>query len=83
MQDKFDYTDKSRLTNYNTCEGQIIHVKKGKHLKKPINIGNIYRPPNDLLETYHEFNNEFIQILKTLDQIPMRPLSLLILILIC
>ncbi len=33
LQDKFDYTYKSRLTNYNTWEGQIIHVKKGKHLK--------------------------------------------------
>ncbi len=67
MQDKFDYTYKSILTNYNTWEGQIIHVKKGKHLKKPINIGNIYCPPKDLLEAYTGFNNEFVQILDTLE----------------
>ncbi len=27
LQDMFDYTYISRLTNYNTWEGQIIHVK--------------------------------------------------------
>ncbi len=66
-QDKFDYTYKSRLTNYNTWEGQIIHIKKGKHLKKPINIGNIYRPPKDVLEKCKEYINEFGQILNTLE----------------
>ncbi len=53
--------------NYNTWEGQIIHVKKGKHFKKPINIGNIYPPPKDVLEKYNEFMNEFGQILNTLE----------------
>ncbi len=67
MQDTFYYTYKSRLTNYNAWEGQTIHVKKAKHLKKPINIGNIYRPPKNLLEVYNEFNNEFVQILDTLE----------------
>ncbi len=42
LQDKFDYIYKSRSNNYNTWEGQIIHIKKGKHLKKTINIGKIY-----------------------------------------
>ncbi len=41
LQDKFDDTYKSRLTNYDTWEGQIIHVKKGKYLKKPIHFVNI------------------------------------------
>ncbi len=67
MQDKFDYTYKSRLPNYNTWEGQIIHIKKGKHLKKLINIGNIYCPPKDILEDYNKYINEFGQILYTLE----------------
>ncbi len=28
-------------------------------LSKHINIGNIYRPPKDLLENYYEFINDF------------------------
>ncbi len=52
LQDTFDYT----------WEGKIIHIKKGKNLKTSIHIGNIYRQPKDLLETYNEFNNEFVQI---------------------
>jgi hypothetical protein len=66
LQDKFDYTYTSRLTNYNTWEGQIIQVKKGKNLKKPIIIGNIYRPPKDLVEKYTEFINELAPILNML-----------------
>ncbi len=45
---------------------QIIHVKKGKHLKKTINIENI-DPPKDVLEKYNEFSYEFGQILNTLE----------------
>lgn len=63
LQDKFDYVPKSSLTSYNTWEGQIIQVKKGKYLNKPINIGNIYRPPKDLIENYTEFIQEFGSIL--------------------
>ncbi len=65
LQDKLDYTYKSRLINYNILEGQIIHVKKEKHLKRPINFGNIYHPPKDILEKYNEFMNEFGPILET------------------
>ncbi len=60
---KFEYICKLQLTKYKTQEGQFIHVN-GKHLLKPIIIGNIYRPPKDILENYNEFINEFSPILK-------------------
>ncbi len=52
LNDKFDHKIKNRLNDYKTWEGQIIQVKKGNVLSKHINIGNIYRPPKDLLENY-------------------------------
>ncbi len=65
LSNKFEYTCKLKLTKYKTWEGQVIHVN-GKHLLKPIIIGNIYRPPKDILENYNEFINEFSPILNTL-----------------
>ncbi len=41
--------------------------EKGEHLSKPINIGNIYRPPRDLLKNYREFIKEFSSILDKLE----------------
>ncbi len=41
LKNKFEYTIK-HILKYKTWEGQIIQVKKGEHLSKPINIGNIY-----------------------------------------
>ncbi len=67
LSNKFEYTSNLVLTKYKTWEGQVIQVRKGKHLSKPINIGNIYRPPKDILENYNEFINEFSQILNTLE----------------
>ncbi len=52
-----------KLTKYRTCERQIIKVNKGHNLIKPVIIGNICRPPNDLLESYTEFIGEFTPIL--------------------
>ena len=59
---------KVKLNTYKTWEGLIIHVKKGETLAKPINIGNIYRPPKENLEHYYEFINEFSPILQKLEQ---------------
>ncbi len=56
-----------KLTGYNTWEGQVTHVKKGEHLAKPVIIGNIYRPPRDLIEGYREFIDEFNPILNRLE----------------
>ncbi len=67
MQDKFGYTYKNKLTNYDTWKGQIIQVKKVELLNKPIIIWNIYRPPKDIDEKYSEFINEFAHVLDTLE----------------
>ncbi len=37
------------------------------NLDKPINIVNIYRPPNDLLNSYNDFIKELSPILSTLE----------------
>ena len=66
LSEKFEHIYKSKLTKYKTWEGQIIQVKRGKHLSKSITIGNIYRPPKELLEYYNEFITEFSIILKPL-----------------
>ena len=53
--DKFDYTKKMKLNTYRNWEGQVIQVKKNDNLTRPIIIGNIYRPPRELLDDYKEF----------------------------
>ncbi len=57
------------VTKYRTWEGQIIKVNKGDNLSKPVMIGNIYRPPDDLLDSYTEFISEFTTILTNLESI--------------
>ena len=64
---RFQYLDKNKLTGYNTWEGQVIQVKKGEYLAKPVLIGNIYRPPRDLIENYNEFMDEITPILNNLE----------------
>ncbi len=44
----------------------MIQLKKGENLNKPINIVNIYRPPNDLLDSYNELIKELSAVLSTL-----------------
>ncbi len=64
---KYKYVNKMKLTKYRTWEGQIIEVNKGGNLSKPVIIGNIYRPPNDLLDSYTEFISEFTLILNNVE----------------
>ena len=67
LHEKFDYVYKSRLSNYETWEGQIIRIKKSNVLNKEINLANIYRPPKDIIERYTEFIQEITPILKDLE----------------
>ncbi len=48
-------------------KGQIIKVNKGDNISKPVIIGNIYIPPNNLLVSYTEFISEFTPILNNLE----------------
>jgi len=66
LHEHFQHTQKLKL-KYNSWEGQFIQVKKGEYLSKPIIVGNIYRPPSDLIESYREFINELSPILKNLE----------------
>ncbi len=50
-----------KLNKYATWEGQVMELKKGDILAKPICIGNIYRPPKENLEFYNDFINDFFQ----------------------
>ncbi len=59
LHEKFDYFTKKRLINYANWEGQVIQIKKGDCLSKPIILGNFYRPPRELVENYREFIDEF------------------------
>ncbi len=62
----FDYVYKTKLSHFVTWEGQIVQVKKGEYLAKPITIGNIYNPPKALVDNYTQFIEEFAPILNSL-----------------
>ncbi len=64
---KYDY--KSKLNKYRSWEGQVIQLKKGENLNKPTNTVHIYRPPNDLLDSYNKFIKELSPVLSTLQNI--------------
>ncbi len=67
VNNKYKYVDKMKLTKYRTWEGQIIKVNNDYHLSKPVIIGHIYRPSNNLLDNYTEFISEFTPILNTVE----------------
>ena len=48
-------------------EGLFIEVS-GKGLKKPVIIGNVYRPPRNTNNGYQSFNNEFTPMWSHLDK---------------
>ncbi len=66
--EKIYYEYKFKLNKYKTWEGQINQVKKGDNVAKPIIIGNIYRPPNELVDSYNEFISELSPVLKSLEK---------------
>ena len=68
LNDKFDYEEKYKLDYFDKWEGQIIELKQGPNLMKPITIGNFYRLPRELIENYTEFTSEFSPILSKLDK---------------
>ncbi len=81
--EKYEYEYKSKLTGYESCEGQIIDIKKGNILNKGINPVNIYRPPNNLVKNVISSLKNFHLKLKSLNPIKMKQLLEVILIWIC
>ncbi len=67
LNDKYDYTNKFKLDNFENWEGQFIQVKKGDYLAKPVILGNIYRRPLELIRDYNEFIEQFKPYLKKVD----------------
>ncbi len=59
--------NKMKLNNYRTWEERVIQVNKGDCLRRNIIIGNIYRHPNELVDSYTEFIDEFKHILNNLE----------------
>ncbi len=55
LNEQCDYIYKNKLNEYESWEGQVIQIKKGDSLNKAINLGNLYRPPNDIIEKHNEF----------------------------
>lgn len=64
---KFSHTKKNKLNSFSTWEGQVIQVKKGEHLAKPVILGNFYRHPFDTNADIRQFLNEFEPVLKNLE----------------
>ncbi len=61
LNNKYKYVNKMKLTKCRTWEGQIIKVNKGDNLSKPVIIGNIYRPLNDVILA-GDFNINILKI---------------------
>ncbi len=68
LHEQFKHEYKFKLNKQNSWEGQFIQIRKGEHFTHPIIIGNIYKPPKDLISSYKEFTNELCPILKTLEK---------------
>ena len=59
LHNKFKHGKKINFTESNIWEGLVIEIKKGENLTKPLFLGNIYRPPNNINENFHQFTTEF------------------------
>lgn len=55
------------INTYDTWEAQFIKVT-GDGLVKPFIIGNLYRPPNDLVASYKQFTDELSTVLNNLEK---------------
>ncbi len=66
LHERVKHEYKLKLNKQNSWKGQFIQIRKGENFTHPIIIGNIYRPPNDLISSYKEFTDKLCPILKTL-----------------
>ena len=65
LNDKFTYKLKSNHES-SDWEGQFVEIS-GNGLNKNIILGNIYRPPRNLIENIRAFNEELSDILTSMD----------------
>ncbi len=52
LYEQFKHEYKLKLNKQNSWEGQFMQIRKGENFIHSIIIGNIYRPPNDLISSY-------------------------------
>ncbi len=64
---KYEFEHKSKLTGYESWEGQNIYIRNENTLNKGINLINIYRPPNNLVDKCNEFIKEISPEIKKLE----------------
>ncbi len=67
LNNKYNYTKKQTLDSFSNWEGQVIQVKKGNFLAKPVILGNIYRRPLETIKDYQEFIEQIKPVLKKID----------------
>ena len=67
LNDNYKYSILPLYNNSTVWEGLFIEVS-GKGLKKPVIIGNVYRPSRNTNNGYQRFINEFTPILSHLDK---------------
>ncbi len=66
LHEQYDYIYKNKLNGYESWEGQVIQIKKVT-LNKAINLVNLYRHPNNILEKCNICIREISPLLKTLE----------------
>ena len=65
LNDKYEYKPVLNYNSSNLWEGHFLEIHGGG-LKKHIIIGNIYRPPRELIDNYKAFFDEFFPVLRSL-----------------
>jgi hypothetical protein len=66
LHNKFKSTTEMTCNKYTSWEAQFIKIINGG-LKRAIILGNIYRPPKDLIEKYKQFTQEIAPVLNWLE----------------
>ncbi len=67
VNDSYKATQTKSLNTFSSWKGQIVKITEGG-LQKQINIVNIYQPPKDKNDKYHEFIQELSTVLTTIER---------------
>ena len=65
LHENFTYSTVALYERSDVWEGQFIQIS-GNELSFKLLLGNVYRPPRDILHNYNTFNDEFNHVLEQL-----------------
>ena len=65
LHEKCTYSTVALYERSDVWGGQFIQIS-GNELSYKLLLGNVYRPPRDILEDYNTFNDEFSHVLEQL-----------------